>query len=353
MRIDGRAIGAETPYFIAEAGVNHNGDLDLAEELIDAAATAGSDAVKFQTFAAARLVTRAAEKAEYQQEQGDEESQYDMLERYELDRSAHERLQMYASKRGITFLSTPFDAESADLLDAIDVPAVKVGSGELDNYPLLERIAGFGRPMIVSTGMGTMEEVHDARGVIRNVDPDVPLVFLHCTSAYPSTVDDMNLRAMETMEEELPEPIGYSDHTTLPETPAIAVAAGACVVEKHFTLDRTLPGPDHEASLEPNELARAVELVDVAARALGSASKEPVEAELENVTVVRKSLHAAVDVPAGTVLGEGDVQILRPADGLSPRYYHSVIGAETTRDLTAGEPIGEDDVSVTPDRDDV
>jgi len=350
VHIDGTSIGPDVPpYFVAEAGVNHNGDLETAEELVDAAAAAGADAVKFQTFSADRLVTREASKADYQTETTGGGSQYEMLKRYELDRAAHERLIGRCAEQDVTFLSTPFDPESADMLAELGLPAIKVGSGELDNHPLLEHIAGLGLPMIVSTGMGTMAEVHAARDAIRDVDPDADVVFLHCTSAYPCELEDVNLRAMGTMQEELDEPVGYSDHTTLPETPSFAVAAGACLVEKHFTLDRSMAGPDHEASLEPDELARAVELARAAARARGRPEKRPTAIERENRPTVRKSLHAAADLPAGTTIEVRHLAIVRPVEGLSPRHHDAVVGARTTRDLAAGEPITEDDVSVDID----
>lgn len=345
MKIDGRAIGpGKPPYFIAEAGVNHNGDLDLAEQLIDAAADAGADAVKFQTFSADRLVTTDAETADYQKETTSEESQYEMLRRYELDRSAHERLMNYCAARDISFLSTPFDPESADMLSDLGVPAIKVGSGELDNLPLLEHIASLGLPMIVSTGMGTMEEVIQAYETIRSVGSDIDLIFLHCTSAYPTQVEDVNLRAMQTMDEQLGVPIGYSDHTTLPETPALAVAAGACVLEKHFTIDSSLPGPDHGASLEPGELSRSVALVKTASKALGDNEKTPVDSEIENRTVSRKSLHVATDLEAGTTLSESHIKIVRPANGLSPRRYNEVVGMELVDALSEESPITAEDL---------
>ena len=352
MHIDGTPIGPDAaPYFIAEAGVNHNGDMEMAERLVDAAADAGADAVKFQTFSADRLVTRDAAKAEYQTETTGEGSQYEMLKRYELDRADHERLIDRCAERGVTFLSTPFDHRSADTLAALGLPAIKIGSGELDNHPLLEHVAGFGLPMVVSTGMGTMAEVHAAREAIRGVDPDAEVAFLHCTSAYPCSLDDVNLRAMGTMAAELDEPVGYSDHTTIPETPGFAVAAGACVIEKHFTLDSTLPGPDHEASLEPDELARAVDLADAAARTRGSPEKRPTAVERENVTTIRKSLHAAADIPEGTEIEARHLVVLRPVEGLSPRHHDAVVGAWTTRDLGEGDPITADDVTVEVDAD--
>ena len=328
-------------YVVAEAGVNHNGDMALARELVDAAAEAGADAVKFQTFRADRLVTPSAAQADYQTEQTETESQYEMLQRYELSREAHEELQRYCRERGITFLSTPFDPTSADLLDDLDVPLMKLGSGELTNHPLLRHVAEFGRPMILSTGMGTLAEVERAHAVIRETAPDADLAVLHCTSCYPAATEDVNLRAMGTLADAVDAPVGYSDHTTSVEMPSMAVAAGADVVEKHFTVDRSLPGPDHEASLEPDELDRAVSLARTAATARGTGEKEPTAAELDNKHHIRKSLHAARDIAAGEELTAADVSVLRPAEGLSPTRYRAVLGTPVTASLSAGDPITE------------
>lgn len=346
MEIDGSEIRDGSVFFVAEAGVNHNGDLDRARELIDAAAEAGADAVKFQTFTTDRLVAEDAPKADYQDEQTDDgSSQRDMLERYELSAADHRELLDYCEDAGITFLSTPFDAESVALLDDLDVAAVKVGSGELTNHPLIRRIARLGRPMIVSTGMATWAEVEDAYDAIREADPEIPVSLLHCVSSYPADVTDVNLRAMEQMDEEFPVPVGYSDHTTAVETPAIAVGAGAVVVEKHFTLDRSLPGPDHEASLEPDELAQAVELAREAATARGTPEKEPVDAEVENRTVARKSLHAARAIEEGETITDESVEVLRPATGLSPAALDSVLGREAETDLDPHDPITADAIT--------
>ncbi len=339
------AVGdPDAVYVVAEAGVNHNGDIEVAERLVDAAAESGADAVKFQTFAADRLVTEEAPKADYQDETTDDRSQREMLENYELSRADHEHLRSYCDEQGITFLSTPFDAESADLLADLGVPVVKIGSGELDNLPLLEHVAGLGRPMIVSTGMGTMDEVREAFETIRGANPDVDLVFLHCTSAYPTAMADANLRAMETMAEELPVPVGYSDHTTAPETPGLAVATGATVVEKHFTLSKRLPGPDHRASLEPDELDRAVSLARDAAVARGDPEKRPTTEERENRSVIRKSVHATERVPAGETLTDNRVAVTRPADGLPPKTYETLVGATVSETLACGEPVTKDAV---------
>jgi N-acetylneuraminate synthase/N,N'-diacetyllegionaminate synthase len=345
MELDGVTLGEEKTYVIAEAGVNHNGSIETAEKLVDAAAESDADAVKFQTFSADRLVAADAAKADYQTESTGEGTQYEMLKQYELDRAAHERLMAYCTDHRITFLSSPFDPPSADMLADLGVSAIKIGSGELDNHPFLEHVAGLGLPLIVSTGMGTMDEVYAARDVIRSVDPDLEITFLHCTSSYPCMMEDVNLRAMETMIDELEEPVGYSDHTTLPETPALAVAAGATIVEKHFTLDSTLPGPDHKASLEPPELSRAVELVRTAFKSRGEPLKQPTDAEVEIKTVARKSLHAARSIPAGTQLTDADIKIVRPAAGFSPRKYENVIGATVTGDLDADDPITPESLS--------
>ncbi|WP_458207725.1 N-acetylneuraminate synthase [Haladaptatus sp. NG-SE-30] len=334
----------ESVYFVAEAGVNHNGDVEIAERLIDVAAASGADAVKFQTFATDRLVTEGAPKTKYQEETTGDDSQYEMLQNYELSRANHERLQAYCDERGITFLSTPFDTQSADLLVELGVPVVKIGSGELDNVPLLEHIAALNTPMIVSTGMATMAEVHTAFDAIRSANPDVPLVFLHCTSAYPTKLADANLRAMQTMADELPVPIGYSDHTTAPEMPGFAVAAGATVVEKHFTLSNRLPGPDHRASLESDELQTAVRVARDAATALGSPEKRPTKEERENRAVVRKSLHATERLEAGERLTEANVAVTRPADGLSPKNYETALGARVTEPLDCGDAVTSGDL---------
>lgn len=292
LSIGGQPINPDGPaYFVAEAGVNHNGDLNLAEGLVDAAATAGADAVKLQMFSADRLVTDDAPTADHQQEQTDVESQRDISEQHELNRAAHEHLQSYCNEQEITFLSTPFDPESVDLLVDLGVSAIKLGSGELDNYPSLEHAAATGLPLIVGTGMGAMEVVHATHERVRAVDPAVDVAFLHCATVYPYDTADVNLCAMQTMAAELSVPVGYSDHTTLPETPTLVVAAGAAIVEKHFTVDRTLPGPDHAASLEPDELARTVDLVETATTALNTPERRPTEAERAFPAPVREHGH--------------------------------------------------------------
>ena len=343
MKIDGRTIEDGSVFFIAEAGVNHNGDLERARELVDAAAEAGADAVKFQTFVADRLVAEDAPKAGYQDERtGSEESQREMLGQYELSATDHEALLEHCEDAGICLLSTPFDEESATLLDELDLAAIKVGSGELTNHRLLQHIARLGRPMVVSTGMATMAEVEDAYGAIREANPEVEVSLLHCVSSYPAEMEYVNLRVMAAMDERFSVPVGYSDHTTAVETPGFAVAAGALVVEKHFTLDRSLPGPDHAASLEPDELARAVEIARAAATARGSPEKKPVAAETETGTVARRSLHAAREIERGETITEDAVSILRPATGLPPTALESVLGKRAATDLDRDTPITAD-----------
>lgn len=340
MEIDGTPVADGSVFFVAEAGVNHNGDPDRAERLVEAAAEAGADAVKFQTFDADRLVADDAPKADYQDEQTDEESsQRELIAQYELDRADHEALLARCAEAGVTFLSTPFEPESAALLSDLGVAAFKVGSGDLTDHRLLRHLALYDRPTIVSTGMATMAEVEAAYGTMRAANPDLDLCLLHCVSAYPTPLSDVNLRAMERLADRFPVPVGFSDHTTAVETPAFAVAAGAAVVEKHFTLDRSLPGPDHEASLEPDELSRAVSLARDAAAARGTPTKEPVEAETETRTVSRKSLHAAREVAAGERFTVDSVAVLRPATGLPPAVLPSVLGRRAAADLDPHDPV--------------
>lgn len=337
MQIGDHTVG-DGVYYVAEAGVNHAGDPERARALIDAASEAGVDAVKFQTFDPEALVTSDATISSYQRERTDAESQRELLDRYELDPETYRELAAHARERGVHFLSSPFDPGSADLLDALDVPAVKIGSGELTNHPLLAHVATFDRPVICSTGMATMDEVRAAAAVLA----DTRVVWLHCVSAYPTEPSDVNLAAMDRLDAELDDPVGLSDHTTHPETPAMAVACGASVVEKHFTLDRSLPGPDQAASLEPDELAESVALARRAARVRGDPHKRPVAAERENRVVARKSLHATRDLAAGDSVTADDVAILRPAEGLPPTVLDRVVGARLTERVPAGAPITRD-----------
>jgi N-acetylneuraminate synthase/N,N'-diacetyllegionaminate synthase len=343
--VEQRPIGAGHPVFvIAEAGVNHNGDLDLARRLVDVAAGAGADAVKFQTFAAERVAAREAPKAEYQrQTTSADESQQQMLRRLELSPAAHRELQAHARSRGVVFLSTPFDEASADLLDALDVPAIKIGSGEVTNLPFLEHVARKGRPVILSTGMSSLDEVGAAVAAVRETG-NRDLILLHCVSEYPARAGDANVRAMLTLADTFRTPVGYSDHTPGLEVALAAVALGAAVIEKHFTVDRTLPGPDHRASLEPAQLTELVRSIRVVEQALGDGIKAPTAGELGNRIVARRSLAAAVDLPAGLALTRESLCALRPATGISPASLPAVLGRKLTRARRAGELIAWSDL---------
>ena len=345
VRVEQRRIGTGHPVFvIAEAGVNHNGDLDLARRLVDVAASAGADAVKFQTFAAERVAAREAPKADYQrQTTSAEESQQQMLRRLELSPAAHRELQAHARSRGLTFLSTPFDEASADLLDALGVPAIKIGSGEVTNLPFLEHVARKGRPIILSTGMSSLEEVGAAVAAVRAAG-NRDLILLHCVSEYPARASDANVRAMLTLADAFRTPVGYSDHTPGLEVALAAVALGASVIEKHFTLDRTLPGPDHRASLEPAQITELVRAIRVVEQALGDGVKAPTSGELGNRVVARRSLAAAVDLPAGLALTRESLGALRPATGISPASLPAVLGRTLTRPRRAGELIAWSDL---------
>ncbi len=335
--IAGRQVGTGHPCFIiAEAGVNHNGEIETALRLIDAAAEAGADAVKFQTFKADRLATQDAPKAEYQHATTDDaETQFDMLRRLELSPEFHRTLREHCRRRGICFLSTPFDEDSADFLEELGVPAFKIPSGEITNLPFLAHVARKGRPMIVSTGMSTLEEVAAAVHTIEGAGND-DLVLLHCVSNYPARPADANLRAMRTMEEAFRMPVGYSDHTMGTEVALAAVALGACVIEKHLTLDRSLPGPDHRASMEPEDLRRLVRGVRVVEQALGHGRKEPASSEAEIAKVARKSLVAVRDISAGSRLTDDMLGARRPGNGLSPPMRSLFLGRRAKQDIQAG-----------------
>ncbi|MFC2035011.1 N-acetylneuraminate synthase [Chloroflexota bacterium] len=340
MKIGNRLIGPNEPCFIvAEAGVNHNGDINLAKKLIDAAKEAGVDAVKFQTFKAEELVTKTAEKAAYQLHTTDAtESQLEMLQRLELPAKEHRELQIYCQKRDILFLSTPFDEGSVDLLDELGVPVFKISSGEITNWPFLKYIVHKKKPVILSTGMSFLSEVDEAVRVIRQAGCD-QLVLLHCVSEYPAALADVNLRAMQTMAIAFQVPVGCSDHTPGIEIAVAAVALGACVFEKHFTLDKNLPGPDHRASLEPQELRALVTEIRTVELALGNGVKRPVQSETNNRLIVRRSLAAASNIPKGTIFTQNILRSLRPANGISPTLIEHVIGRKARRSLMAGQLI--------------
>lgn len=337
IQIQNKLIGPGQPVFvIAEAGVNHNGDLQMARALIDVAVEAGADAVKFQTFRAELLATADAPKAEYQlQATGDSESQLAMLRRLELSAGAPSELQSYCNERGIIFLSTPFDEEAVDLLDELGVPAFKISSGDVTNSPLLEYVASKGKPVILSTGMSELSELIEAVSVLNIAGCENP-VLLHCVSNYPAEPAEVNLRAMQTMRSAFDVPVGFSDHTEGIDVSLAAVALGACVIEKHFTLDRTLPGPDHRASLEPAELRALVRSIRRVETALGNGRKVPTASELETAKVARRSLVAARDIPAGATLERDMVVMRRPGTGLSPAMLNTLLDRKVKRDIAAG-----------------
>jgi N,N'-diacetyllegionaminate synthase len=343
--VGGREIGEGRACFvIAEAGVNHNGETALALALVDAAADAGADAVKFQTFRADHVVAPTAPKAGYQLETtSSDESQLEMLRRLELDRDAHVALKQHAEARGLVFLSTPFDAASVELIDGLGVEAFKIGSGELTNRPLLEEIGRRRRPVFLSTGLADLEEVRRGLEILRDAGAD-GVVVLHCVSEYPAAVEDANLRAMVSMRDALEVPVGYSDHTPGVEAALAAVALGACVVEKHFTLDRALPGPDQRASLEPAELASFIASIRRVEASLGDGVKRPTETERENALAVRRSLAAAVDIPAGAVLTREMLTALRPGTGISPDRIDQLVGRRLTRSVGRNELLALDDL---------
>lgn len=326
-------------YVIAEAGVNHNGELALAKRLADAAKACGADAVKYQSFKAESLVSRRAEKARYQKmSTGPSGSQLDMIRKLELSEADHRALAEHCRRLGITFLSTPFDEESADLLDGLGVPLFKLASGELTNKPLLQHVAAKGKPLILSTGMSTLAEVAEALGWARAVG-SAPVTLLHCLTEYPAPSDQVNLRAMDTLREQLGVPVGYSDHTPGIEIAVAAVARGATVLEKHLTLDKTLAGPDHAASLDPAEFAALVRAVRSVSAALGDGVKRPASCEIDNRTVARRSVVAAADLPAGHALRRADLALKRPAGGIAPAELERVLGRRLKKAVVADEAL--------------
>lgn len=334
----GRKIGSGAPCFIiAEAGVNHNGSLELAHKLIDSAADAGADAVKFQTFKASNLVTDQAQKAAYQKEtSGAGESQLEMLRKLELPFEAHEELMSHCLERKILFMSTPFDEESADFLIKLGIPVLKVPSGEVTNLPFLLFLAKKGLPMLVSTGMATLGEIESAVQVIRSCGQE-EFCLLHCVTNYPTPPEEVNLRVMNVLGTAFGVPVGYSDHTQGIEVPLAAAALGACVVEKHFTLDRAMEGPDHKASLNAVELESMVRGIHIVEASLGDGVKNPSAAEVDNATFVRKSLIAARDIDSGMVITLDMVAIKRPGGGLPPAMLPVILGRKTRVPVRAGD----------------
>jgi N-acetylneuraminate synthase len=352
-------------FVIAEAGVNHNGSPELAMRLVDIAAEAGADAIKFQSFRADSLVGRAAPRAEYQKRnQPGEVSQHDMLKKLELSEQVQRELSERSRSRGIEFMSSPFDAGSLDfLVSGIGVKRIKIGSGEITNAPLLLHGARTGLPMILSTGMSTLDEVEEALSVLAlgYTDAAVPpggaafraayasaagrsalrekVSLLHCTSEYPAPANEINLRAMDTLREAFGLPTGFSDHSAGIAAAIAAAARGAVIIEKHYTLDRSMPGPDHKASLEPAQLAEMIASIRVASAALGSARKEPAPSELGNRAIARRSLVAARDIRKGERFSAADIEVKRPGGGVSPMKYWDWVGKPAERDYRKDDPL--------------
>ena len=325
-------------YIIAEAGVNHNGSFDFARKMIDAARDAGVDCIKFQTFKSSNLVSHSAKKAEYQIKTTGDTSQEEMLKKLELSYDKFLSLKNYCDQTGIRFLSTPFDFESIDFLNTIDIPFWKIPSGEITNYPYLLAIAKTGKPVVMSTGMCRMDEIGAAIRVLKENGTKV-IKLLHCNTEYPTPFEDVNLRAMQTMRDAFGLEVGYSDHTPGIEVPIAAVALGATIIEKHFTLDRNMDGPDHKASLEPDELAAMVRAIRNVEQAMGSGIKEPSKSEKKNIEIARKSIVAAKNIQKGEILTEENLTAKRPGSGISPMRWSEVVGTKAIRDFEEDELI--------------
>lgn len=326
---------------IAEAGVNHNGDLARAKQLIDAAAKAGADLVKFQTFSADRLVTRTAVKADYQTQTTDKaESQHEMLRRLEISEEMHNELIAHCTARNIEFFSTAFDLESIDLLVSLGQSHFKIPSGEITNLPYLQHIGRLGKSVIVSTGMATLGDIEAAIDALEQAGtPRTSITVLHCTTEYPTPMPEVNLRAMHSIQRAFGVDVGYSDHSQGIEVAIAAVAMGACVIEKHFTLDCNLPGPDHKASLEPDGLAAMVSAIRNIEVALGDGIKRRTQSEARNMAVMRKSLVASVPIKAGDILSTSNITTKRPGTGISPMRWDDIIGRKASRDFAEDDLI--------------
>lgn len=337
IKLGNKTIGYDNPtYIIAEAGVNHNGSMQLAKKLVDVALDAGVDAVKFQTFKTENVISRLAPKAKYQLENtNSNENQFEMVKRLELSDDNFYELKDYCEVKGIQFLSSPFDEASVDLLEKLNVEAYKIGSGEITNIPLLRYIATKRKPIILSTGMANLGEIEEALEVINVCD----VILLHATSNYPTSVDDVNLLSMKTMEAAFKKIVGYSDHTQGFEVAIAAVALGAKVIEKHFTLDKGLIGPDHKASLDPGELKNLVSLIRNVEKSFGNGIKKAMPSEENTRLVARKSIVAKEMIKAGTVLTKGLLAIKRPGNGIPPKYLDQLIGATVRENIVVDETI--------------
>ncbi len=328
-------------FIIAEAGVNHNGSIELAKKLIDVASEAGANAVKFQTFKAEKLVSKKADKAAYQKETTDSnESQYDMIKKLELDLQTHQKLLAYCKTKNIMFLSTPFDHESIELLDNLGLRIFKIPSGEITNLPYLRKIGKLNKQVVLSTGMADMQEIEDALNIlIRSGTSKNNITILHANTMYPTPMEDVNLKAMYTIGKTFDIAYGYSDHTLGIEVDIAAVAMGASVIEKHFTLDKTMEGPDHKASLEPLELKAMVKAIRNIELALGDGIKKPSPSETPNIIVARKSIVASQEILKGEPFTEDNLTVKRPGNGISPMKWNQVIGTIAEKNYTKDELI--------------
>ena len=325
---------------IAEAGVNHNGSMDIARQLIDVAAHAGVDYVKFQTFKTENLVSIDAPTAEYQKNATQETSQFTMLKRLELSEAQHLELIAYCKEKGVKFLSTAFDMDSIDLLALLNLDLWKIPSGEITNYPYLAKIAGFGQPIVMSTGMSHHADIANAlNALLENGAKKEDITILHCNTQYPTPMEDVNLRAMLNIKETYGVKIGYSDHSEGIEVPIAATALGATIIEKHFTLDKTMEGPDHKASLEPHELKDMVNAIRNIEKALGNGKKCTSASETSNKAIARKSIVASRHIKQGEVLCEDNITVKRPGNGISPMKWKEVIGSTANRDFTPDQLI--------------
>jgi N,N'-diacetyllegionaminate synthase len=326
-------------FIIAEAGVNHNGSVDLAKQLIDIAANSGADAVKFQTFKSENLLVKDTEKTQYQKETTDaSESQFDMIKKLELDEEKHKELIAYCQYKNIMFLSTPFDHDSIDLLSNLGLKIFKIPSGEITNLPYLRHIGSLGKQIVMSTGMSNLKEVEDALNILITAGTSKNnITVLHANTMYPTPMEDVNLNAMITIQQELGVSVGYSDHTLGIEVDIAAVALGASVIEKHFTIDKTMDGPDHKASLEPRELKAMVSAIRNIEKALGGDEKKLSPSESENIEVVRKSIVASQNIKKGDFLTNENITVKRPGGGISPMHWDVVIGTAASRDYNTDE----------------
>jgi N-acetylneuraminate synthase/N,N'-diacetyllegionaminate synthase len=338
IQINRKKIGYNQPCFIiAEAGVNHNGDIEIAKRLIDGAVEAGADAIKFQTFNADLLVTPDAEKAQYQKKGTPAlESQYQMIKRLELSPHTFKKLSDYANMRKIIFFSSPFDMKSVDILERIEVPLYKIPSGEITNLPLLTYIAKKGKPIILSTGMATFEEIDEAINIIKNEGVE-DIILLYCVTSYPAKMESLDLNVISSLRNRYHLPVGFSDHTTGIVAAIAARTLNACVIEKHFTLDRKMSGPDHKASIDPKGLKKLVMAIREIESALGNGMKKISKEEREIKAITRKSLVAAIDISAGTIITEIMIDLKRPGTGLAPKYKDKIIGKKSNRSIKKNE----------------